>query len=265
MTIAIAIKVSDGIVLAADSATTLPLGEKAQIYNNGNKIVNLHKALPVGVMTWGAGNIGLASMSAVFKDFRNDWMKEDPEPTTWNVEEIAERLRSYLYEDRAGEQPLAAGGTLVAGWSEGASSSCAYLLDNASKASSCVITETEPARAQWWGQPDPISRLLNGFSLEIADVMVNHFGVAQEDVPSAIQTLSSMRLNVIAPPMPIQDALDLAEFLAEMTKTIARFSLGEDQTVGGPVELAAITKHEAFKWAKRKHYYDRALNPDNVI
>ena len=32
------------------------------------------------------------------------------------------------------------------------------------------------------------------------------------------------------------------------------------ETIGGPIELAAITKHEGFKWVARKHYYGEELN-----
>jgi hypothetical protein len=32
--------------------------------------------------------------------------------------------------------------------------------------------------------------------------------------------------------------------------------------VGGPIEIAAITKHENFKWISRKHYYDQPLNKE---
>jgi len=39
------------------------------------------------------------------------------------------------------------------------------------------------------------------------------------------------------------------------------------QIVGGPIEIAAITKHEGFKWISRKHYYEGVLNrePLHVI
>lgn len=32
------------------------------------------------------------------------------------------------------------------------------------------------------------------------------------------------------------------------------------ETIGGAVELAAITKHEGFKWVARKHYYTTEFN-----
>ena len=76
ITIAVAVKVNDGFVLAADSATTLSadgVDGKTQllnIYNNANKIFNLHKGLPIGAMTWGRGSIGPSSISTLTKDLR---------------------------------------------------------------------------------------------------------------------------------------------------------------------------------------------------
>ena len=60
--------------------------------------------------------------------------------------------------------------------------------------------------------------------------------------------------------MPIQDALDLAEFLVDLTIKVSRFIPGP-AVVGGPIEVAGITKHEGFKWIKRKYYYEERLNP----
>jgi hypothetical protein len=68
---------------------------------------------------------------------------------------------------------------------------------------------------------------------------------------------------IVFPPMPIQDAIDLAEFLVHASIMYSRFSPGAP-VVGGPIEIAAITKHEGFKWIKRKYYYDRKLNPEPI-
>lgn len=60
--------------------------------------------------------------------------------------------------------------------------------------------------------------------------------------------------------MPTKDAIDLVLCLAETTKQFVRFSLGSN-TVGGEVDVATVTKHEGFKWIRRKHYYSSELNP----
>lgn len=34
----------------------------------------------------------------------------------------------------------------------------------------------------------------------------------------------------------------------------------EDETVGGPVDVAVITKGDGFIWVERKHYFKPELN-----
>ncbi|MCY4150606.1 MAG: hypothetical protein OXF73_14905, partial [Gammaproteobacteria bacterium] len=57
----------------------------------------------------------------------------------------------------------------------------------------------------------------------------------------------------------VQDAINLADFLVDMTKRHAAFLPGAD-TVGGDTDIATVTKHEGFKWIRRKHYYSPQLN-----
>jgi ABC-type branched-subunit amino acid transport system substrate-binding protein len=65
--------------------------------------------------------------------------------------------------------------------------------------------------------------------------------------------------QLIEPSMPTQDAIALTEFLAETVKGYVRFLPGPD-TVGGSTDVAVVTKHEGFKWIRRKHYYPPSLN-----
>ncbi len=86
-------------------------------------------------------------------------------------------------------------------------------------------------------------------------------GIPQADVPAAVaQIQTEVFESLVEAPMPIQDAIDLAEFLVHTTAMFTRFKHGA-ATVGGPIESAAITKHEGFKWSRRKHYFDHELNP----
>ena len=52
--------------------------------------------------------------------------------------------------------------------------------------------------------------------------------------------------------MPIRDAVDLARFLVETTIGFVKFSVARPKTVGGPIAIAAITKHEGFQWVQRQ-------------
>ena len=56
MTIAVAVKVGDGVVLGADSASTLSSnGGVVNVYFNAEKIINLVKGLPLGMVVYGLG------------------------------------------------------------------------------------------------------------------------------------------------------------------------------------------------------------------
>jgi hypothetical protein len=60
--------------------------------------------------------------------------------------------------------------------------------------------------------------------------------------------------------MPVQDAINLADFLVDVTKRYFAFLPGAD-IVGGETDIATVTKYEGFKWIRRKHYYPASLNP----
>jgi hypothetical protein len=57
-----------------------------------------------------------------------------------------------------------------------------------------------------------------------------------------------------------EDLADMAESLVRMT-SIKRHITDSQETVGGPVDVAVITKGDGFVWIKRKHYFDPSLNP----
>jgi hypothetical protein len=103
MSVAVLIGVHDGVVLAADSASTLalrPAEAVLNVYDNANKIFNIVKGQPIGCITFGSGNIGTASIGTVIKDLRKkltDTPKEmgfDPE--SYTMQGIAEIFARFL-------------------------------------------------------------------------------------------------------------------------------------------------------------------------
>src|SRR5260370_25058889 len=53
----------------------------------------------------------------------------------------------------------------------------------------------------------------------------------------------------------------LAENLIDLASLRNRVSIDRDETVGGAIDVAVISKGDGFVWIKRKHYFDLALNP----
>jgi len=60
--------------------------------------------------------------------------------------------------------------------------------------------------------------------------------------------------------MPKSDLANMAESLINLTSTKRRVS-AESETVGGPIDVAVISKFDGFVWIKRKHYFEKELNP----
>jgi len=281
MTLALSMCLHDGVVLAADSATSLVLpspsgGQQVvNIYNNANKIFNLHKRLPIGCITWGAGSIGSASISTLAKDLRRRFMGHDHDHADWEInadaytiEAVASQARKFFYDElylaahpKPPGQPSV--GFVVAGYSAGGNlpEEFQILIHNGACGPPQRLRPPSEVGLTWFGQPAAIQRLILGFDGRLASVLAK----AGLDQASVAAILASVRQELQAPiinaPMPIQDAIDLSEFLVYVTSMYERFMPGA-ATVGGPIEVAAVTKHEGFKWVKRKHYYDRAYNPE---
>ena len=85
--------------------------------------------------------------------------------------------------------------------------------------------------------------------------------MSQSIQPRVLKAFADAEMQLLVPAMPFPDAIGLARFFVETTSGFAHYSLGPD-VVGGPVEVAGISRHEGFKWISRKHYYRQDLNPE---
>lgn len=277
MTIALSVLVSDGMVMATDSATTLiDSGTVLNVFNSANKLFNLHKGLPIGGYTYGAGAIGDASISTLAKDFRMELTLGSAigpsgwrfDPATYTIEEVAVAVRQFMYEERylplyGAADPKPSLGFNVGGYSAHAAlpELWAVFID---ATGACARPSRLKAPGEygiaWAGEMEAIYRLLFGYGTGMGDALAG-IGLPAAAVPAALTALQSkLEIALSTPAMPIQDTIDLADYLVDLTIKYSRFKAGAP-TVGGPVEIAAITKHEGFKWVRRKHYYDAAYNP----
>ena len=264
VTVVVAVKISDGIIVSSDSASSLMAGQAVQnIYNNANKIFNLRKGLPVGAMTCGAGSIGKLSIATIAKDFRAS-IKHDPAAATETINQIARRLFDFMKAAYDVHHPVGDPSNPVLkmwvfGFSPGESLPEIWDFELGTVA---INPRESVPRAEgglaWGGEPELIQRVVIGYGQTIPATM-RQLGVAQPVIDQVLTAQQAMH-PIVTDAMPLQDAIDLAEFLVRSTIEFCRFKMGAP-TVGGPIEVAAITKHEGFKWIKRKHYYDQTLNP----
>jgi hypothetical protein len=289
MSIAVLISVHDGVVLAADSASTLTFGPPpgmpapvtapllaANVYDNANKIFNLVKGLPIGCITFGSGNIGNASVGTLMKDLRKRLTNNELgfNQKQYTMKTVADILAQFLADECNKLTPPAVkttinAGFLVGGYSTGGDlgESWSVEIKQGVAQPAQKLREPKDAGVSWGGQAEVLQRIMLGFSPQIFEVLaqVSNPPGNPEDVAKNLAPIFSARCQapMVFAPMPIQDAIDLARFLVHAASMFSRFLPGPN-VVGGPIEIAAITKHEQFKWISRKHYYDQAFNKEPI-
>jgi hypothetical protein len=64
--------------------------------------------------------------------------------------------------------------------------------------------------------------------------------------------------------LPKVELATVAEALVHLTSMKKKVSL-EEESVGGPIDVAVISKHDGFIWIKRKHYFESAFNPQFFV
>lgn len=60
--------------------------------------------------------------------------------------------------------------------------------------------------------------------------------------------------------LPKDELAAMAESLVSLTSFKRKVTM-ESETVGGPIDVAVISKGDGFIWIKRKHYFNPELNP----
>ncbi len=149
-----------------------------------------------------------------------------------------------------------------------------------------------------FAQPDVAHRFLYGVDDDLEAAIADYFGISFRDLPAvlkqkvkgigdklsaeiataveehvestkkhyfqtagrAIKHSFFATIEEMVQFMPKQEMAELAEALVNIT-TLKRRVSQEQETVGGPIDVAVISRHEGFVWVKRKHYFPGDLNP----
>lgn len=259
MTIAISMKINDGIILATDSSSTIfgknedGIDEVHHTYFTADKLFNLKKESPIGVMTWGEGSINNKSISILIKDFR----KESDDKEFVSVMNAAHDFKKFLEEKITADETM---GFLLAGYSnEGIQEIILINVDEGNVDYPVELNKDNPLAVFWFGDTNFITRYLLGFDERLSIILKNN-DISDEVIEDILSDCKDdLQLPLGVPAMPIQDAIELVRFLALISVNSSRFVPGA-QVIGGPIDIAVITKHEGFKWISRKHYYNQNLN-----
>ena len=210
-------------------------------------------------MTWGNGSINNESISTLVKDFR----KKSEDKKYDSVEIIVNDFKLFLKDKITSKTSL---GFLIAGYSKGKSHPEMFLINinEGNIKEPEQLNANDPLSISWFGETIFLSRLLLGLDEQLIEIIEEN-GIDKETIENIINDCKEkLQLPLGVPAMPIQDAIDLVKFLADISVKSSRFVPGA-QVIGGSIDIAVISKHEGFKWIQRKHYYDKNLNLTTIM
>lgn len=115
-----------------------------------------------------------------------------------------------------------------------------------------------------------IENLPDTFSEEQKAELKVVLGSSQKDIYEAItSTIQKDNVDPILNSVqliPLPEMAFLAESLVNITSLKRTFALdGNQQTVGGPTDVAVLSKGDGFVWIKRKLYFDNQINPNYLM
>lgn len=255
MTICASVKSRDGIVLGTDSMTqvvaTLPDGEQAVIssYSNARKLFQIEE-LPIGVFTYGAGNLGSRTIYSLVVEYSDNIQSE-------NVQDVAKGLSEFVlkvYNGELAETPDANKpvlGLYVGGYSPGTTLPEEWEVKFPQVTEPIPVRPTDGFGASWRGIELPFARLHNGFDPRMLDLL------ASKGVPEALLREVAQEkpfgAQVIFDSMPVQDAIDFATHILRTTIEFASFEIGPTPC-GGQLQVAAITLEDGFQWVNEPQF-----------
>jgi len=265
MSLAIAFKGPEGIVLAADSRVTLTAqlaagGETTSHFDNATKLLSVQGQPYVGIVTYGAGAIGSPGPRTAHgftPEFEAQLSAKFPERTT--VLEIATELGEF-YNQQWQQGGMPAVGTpgfapmvfLVAGFDVAEAYGKVFEI---SVPTAPAPVEQTPGDfgVTFGGQNELVARILNGVEPRVLELAKDELKLTDVQAGALYQRL---RQDLAAPIpyqfLPLQDCVDLATFLVNMTPAVQGWTVGV-RGVGGAVDVATLTRTEGFRGIQQKH------------
>jgi hypothetical protein len=260
VTLAVTVVCQDGVVVAADSRTTLANHRMLRVGSDFT-----HKVFESGrvaVATYGDAFVGGRSIASHMAEFAvvHSGNCEHPGPT-------AQRLADFFgdrYDRQASDDPddvsppaIAALGFLVGGY-DAAGVGEAWEVVLPDRIVERIATTTEGGGAAWRGQSDVITRMVRGSDLELLERLASAHQL-QRELHSLTPLLDACTYRIPFDSMNLQDGIDFAVLCIRTTIDVQRLTLGPVATlpefswpgVGGPVEIATVTAPAGFAWVQR--------------
>jgi hypothetical protein len=299
MTIVVSVQCSEGIVLAADSAVALFQEHNTFVWPHAKKLSHIG-SYNIGALSWGLGTIGQRNIQSLIYEFEVNELSRYGQNDIVTVSGVTDTLFDFLnkkhlevYGNNA--DPKYGLGMIIAGYSQDSFVPEQYRFVLPVDRSPRKIDFHDNTGIIFDGLTDSIYRLVHGIDYTMAlalsrisltngqrDQLAQALdagprGPSRENIDELIKLNAEdsdefekfygwknlMTYDIIRPGMPLQDGIDLACWLIEVTIGRYRFAYNIP-LVGGAIDIAVIT-HSNYTWIQRKswHGYERMSSQFN--
>jgi hypothetical protein len=129
-----------------------------------------------------------------------------------------------------------------------------YTNDNLTKLTELIIDNLDILKDKTKPEKDSFKEQLNK---KISEDIISNFK-NQMDLYSQENHVNPILQSVAV--LPKDELASMAETFINLTSFKRRVASDQKETVGGPIDVAVITKGDGFIWIKRKHYFKPELN-----
>lgn len=296
VTIAVCYVSPEGIVLGADSTTSVMMsGGGFQFLNHNQKIFEVGTRSTYGILTWGLASLdklshrtqialladGLAAnppgdLGGVCERWIDLFWKNYQGVLDTTIEEL-QRLRdksafdptnpgavnARSLDEEQNYQQMKLGlvvGFCIGGYHPANREPSAYEIIFDPLAGKPLAKRIDIGDTRCWGAPKVFNRIVRGVDPEIRNaVLTSGKWMGNEADLDAIL----INHELYMPSLPVRDAVDFVHSCISSTIKTLKFS-HLSPTCGGPIELAVITSDREFRWVRHKEW-DVALREGAVL
>lgn len=264
MTIAAAYLTSDGLVIGADSTTTVSShvqgGNPAvtQLLNHAQKVFEIGQtsAGRFGLCTWGDGKIGNASHRILVARLNDALLATD------TVIDVKDKFIGIVTDELRGTAGTSGVGYFIGGCDPQTHVPGCWNLWFENNA---LSTESELAIGQvsFAGAPEFFNRVFHGCDSNFPDLLKGHLinqipEIAQIPdidnqfkiaIKNTVQQLCAAGFSDV----PIREAIDFVHMYLHVTIKAFKFRAGPP-VCGGPIEIGFITSDRPYRWVRHKDF-----------
>lgn len=241
--------------MAADSRITF--GESPPVYyDNATKLLQIDGLSHVGILTYGASFIDVYNKRTVYSYLpeieyalkqQQDWSPTVNEFASWLSEFLMQKHKESTVPSNSSTE------LLIGGFDAGEPYGKVFRFSIPGPTYPTeLLTGPHPFGLQWGGMPEFVQRIILGFDVktlmatrQILNLTDEQLHLLQTQLPSFTQATIPYEI------LDLQDSVDLTILLIRTTISILNLTAG-NRGVGGPIDVATITRKDGFKFVQKK-------------